>query len=123
MGFTQALLMSGARSVCLLLCKVNDTATALSMQRFYANMLGRGPRQTGAMPKANSLRKARAWPCGLHRPEAMAVTAKLSGGIKRGTSAKARQPTKVAAAIPNGGDDNDRPPRFWAAFVLAGDPD
>ena len=33
-GFTQALLMSGARSVCLSLWKVDDTATALLMQRF-----------------------------------------------------------------------------------------
>ena len=40
-GFTQALLMSGARSVCLSLWKVDDTATALLMQRFYANLLGR----------------------------------------------------------------------------------
>ena len=39
-GFTQALLMSGARSVCLSLWKVDDTATALLMQRFYANVLG-----------------------------------------------------------------------------------
>ncbi len=39
-GFTQALLMSGARSVCLSLWKVDDTATALLMQRFYANLLG-----------------------------------------------------------------------------------
>ena len=42
-GFTQALLMSGTRSVCLSLWKVDDTATALLMQRFYANLLGRRP--------------------------------------------------------------------------------
>ncbi|MFI5457787.1 MAG: CHAT domain-containing protein [Isosphaerales bacterium] len=39
-GFTQALLMSGTRSVCLSLWKVDDTATALLMRRFYANLLG-----------------------------------------------------------------------------------
>src|SRR5262249_19685619 len=33
-GFTQALLMSEARSVCLSLWKVDDTATSLLMQRF-----------------------------------------------------------------------------------------
>ena len=43
-GFTQALLMSGTRSVCLSLWKVDDTATALLMQRFYANLLGRPSR-------------------------------------------------------------------------------
>ena len=43
LGFTQALLMSGSRSVCLSLWKVDDTATALLMQRFYANLLSRRP--------------------------------------------------------------------------------
>ena len=52
--------------------------------------------------------------------EALALTAELSGGVERGKGARARPP----AAIPGG--DNDRPyasPYFWAAFVLAGDPD
>ncbi len=40
-GFTQALLISGTRSVCLSLWKVDDTATTLLMQRFYADLLGR----------------------------------------------------------------------------------
>ena len=39
-GFTQALLMSGTRSVCLSLWKVDDRSTALLMRRFYANLLG-----------------------------------------------------------------------------------
>jgi len=51
-GFTQALLMSGARSVCLSLWKVDDAATAPLMQRFYANLLGRRPGLTGPLPKA-----------------------------------------------------------------------
>ena len=46
-GFTQALLMSGTRSVCLSLWKVDDTATALLMQRFYANLLGDAPVSPG----------------------------------------------------------------------------
>ena len=60
-GFTQALLMSGARSVCLSLWKVDDTATALLMQRFYANLLGRRTGLSGPMPKAEALREAKAW--------------------------------------------------------------
>ena len=40
-GFAQALLISGAHSVCLSLWKVDDTATALLMRRFYANLLGK----------------------------------------------------------------------------------
>ena len=124
-GFTQALLMSGTRSVCLSLWKVDDTATALLMQRFYANLLGRRPGLTGPMPKAEALREAKAWLRGLRRAEVLALTAELSGGVERGKGAKARQPAELAAAIPAGGD-NDRPyasPHFWAAFVLAGDPD
>ena len=124
-GFTQALLMSGARSVCLSLWKVDDTATALLMQRFYANLLGRRPGLKAPLPKAEALREAKAWLRGLRRSEVLAVTAALSGGVERGKGTKARQPSGLTAAIPAGGD-NDRPydpPHFWAAFVLAGDPD
>jgi CHAT domain-containing protein len=124
-GFTQALLMSGARSVCLSLWKVDDTATALLMQRFYANLLGRRHGLTSPMPKAEALREAKVWLRTLRRTEVLDVTAALSGGVERGKGGKARQPADLAAAVPAGGD-NDRPyasPHFWAAFVLVGDPD
>ncbi len=123
-GFTQALLMSGARSVCLSLWKVDDTATALVMRRFYANLLGRRPGLAAPMPKAESLREAKAWLRGLGHAEALALTAELSGGVERGKDAEARRPAKPAA-IP-AADNEDCPyssPHFWAAFVLAGDPD
>ncbi len=124
-GFTQALLISGARSLCLSLWKVDDTATALLMQRFYANLLGRRAGLTAPMPKAEALREAKAWLRGLGRSEAMAVTATLSGGVDRGKGTKGRQPSESGAPIP-AGEDTDRPyasPHYWAAFVLAGDPD
>jgi tetratricopeptide (TPR) repeat protein len=76
-GFTQALLMSGARSVCLSLWKVDDTATALLMQRFYANILGRRPALTGPMPKAEALREAKAWLRDLRRAEVLTLIAEL----------------------------------------------
>jgi tetratricopeptide (TPR) repeat protein len=123
-GFTQALLMSGARSVCLSLWKVDDTATALLMQRFYANLLGRRIGLSGPMPKAEALAEAKAWLRGLRRGEVLALAAELSGGVERGKDAEGRQPGEVAAAVPAGGAD-DRvyaAPHFWAAFVLAGDP-
>ncbi len=78
-GFTQALLMSGTRSVCLSLWKVDDTATALLMQRFYANLLGRRPGLTAPMPKAEALREAKAWLRGLRRAEVLAVDRRAVG--------------------------------------------
>jgi len=124
-GFTQALLMSGTRSVCLSLWRVDDRATSLLMTRFYQNLLGRRAGLTAPLPKAEALHEAKVWMRGLRRAEVLAVTAELSGGVARGKGAKARQPDEYTAAIPAGGD-NDRPyapPYFWAAFVLAGDPD
>src|SRR5262249_20233132 len=124
-GFTQALLMSGARSVCLSMWQVDDTATALLMQRFYANMLGRRPGLRSSMPKSEALREAKDWLRTLRRAEALALTVAMSGGIVRGKGAQAGQRAQVAGAIPAGGD-SDRPyasPHYWAAFVLVGDPD
>ena len=123
-GFTQALLMSGTRSVCLSLWKVDDTATALLMQRLYANLLGRRPGLSSPMPKAEALREAKAWLRGLKRADVLALTAALSGGVERSKGAKARTSAELAAPIPAGADD-DRPyapPYYWAAFVLVGDP-
>src|SRR5262249_32004149 len=60
-GFTQALLMSGARSVCLSLWKVDDTATSLLMQRFYENLLGGQSESAKPLSKAEALAKAKAW--------------------------------------------------------------
>jgi CHAT domain-containing protein len=107
-GFTQALLMSGTRSVCLSLWEVNDVATALLMQRFYANLLGRRLGLTSPMPKAEALREAKVWLRGLRRAEALALIADLSGGVERGKSAKARRPAELVATSPAGGE-NDRP--------------
>jgi CHAT domain-containing protein len=146
-GFTQALLMSGARSVCLSLWKVDDTATALLMQRFYSNLLGRHSGLAAPMPKAEALQEAKTWLRGLRRSEVVAAATELSGGIERGKGVKARQSSEVSAAgkaddRPDAAAylrgelrrlsdqanhvDNDRPyaaPYYWAAFVLAGDPD
>jgi len=124
-GFTQALLMSGARSVCLSLWKVDDTATALLMQRFYANLLGKREALTQPIPKAEALREAKAWLRELRRDEVLALITKLSGGIERSKGAKARRPAEIANAIPSAGDNDHpyAPPHFWAAFVLSGDPD
>src|SRR5262249_10005184 len=91
-GFTQAPLLSGARSVCLSLGKVDDTATALLMPRFYANLLCRRPGLTAPLPKAEALHEAKAWLHGLRRAEVRAAIAELSGGVVRLEPAQGRPP-------------------------------
>ena len=124
-GFTQALLMSGARSVCLSLWKVDDTATALLMQRFYANLLGRRPGLDRADAQGRGPPRGQGLAAELAARRCCRLIAELSGGIDRSKGAKARQPADIAAAIPPGGDNDHpyAPPHFWAAFVLSGDPD
>src|SRR5262249_31390253 len=104
-GFAQALLMSGARSVCLSLWKVDDTATALLMERFYANLRGIRPGIPGPMPKATALAEAKAWLRGLTRDEVTAVAARLSEGEPRGTGATRRKPVARASGVPAAGGD------------------
>jgi tetratricopeptide (TPR) repeat protein len=113
-GFTQALLMSGARSVCLSLWKVDDTATALLMTRFYQNMLGKRAGLTKPMPKTEALREAKTWLRNLPKAEADAAEAELPR-VLRGAPRTRRQ--VPVAERPYGH------PHFWAAFVLSGDPD
>jgi CHAT domain-containing protein len=120
-GFAQALLLAGSRSVCLSLWKVDDTATALLMVRFYENLLGKRERLKGPMGKAAALTEAKAWLRGLTRNEAMKRAAKMSDGVVRGPG-----PQLPAAVVPVAGGKEDRPyahPYYWAAFVLIGDPD
>ena len=119
-GFTQALLMSGARSVCLSLWKVDDTATALLMQRFYANMLGARPGLSQPMSKVAALAEAKQWLRNI-------TTEKLEievAALERGPARKLATP--VAAGARKADPRTERPfshPYFWAAFVLVGDAD
>jgi hypothetical protein len=61
LGFSQALFLAGARSLVLSLWKVDDTATALLMTRFYKNLLGKRAGLDRPMPKAEALREAKEW--------------------------------------------------------------
>ena len=105
LGFTQALLQKGPRSVLLSRWKVDDAATALLMARFYENLLGRkGMRPLG---RAAALAEAKAWLRGLSRAEATKRLAALVDGVPRGErgSIKAALPTRQPDAPPGG-----RPP-------------
>jgi len=123
LGFAQALFVAGARSLVLSLWKVDDTATALLMQRFYENLLGQydSPRGTCAarmpLPKAEALREAKNWLRSLTVNEVMALTAQLPGGADRGTVRE-----KPATEEPSSADHPYAAPYYWAAFILLGDP-
>jgi CHAT domain-containing protein len=123
-GFTQALLMSGARSVCLSLWKVDDKATALLMTRFYQNVLGKRSDLSKAMPKAEALQEAKRWLRNLTAEQIEGELADLERGEMRplarekGAPARKEAPAQKASSI--------KPyyhPYYWAAFVLVGDPD
>jgi CHAT domain-containing protein len=114
LGFTQALLMSGARSVCLSRWKVDDTATALLMTTFCQNMPGKRTGLSKPMPKAEALGEAKKWLRGLTRGSADAAESELKP-VSRGAARR-----RVGAAVPEHPYEH---PHYWAAFVLVGDPD
>lgn len=121
LGFAQAFLTAGSRSVCLSLWRVDDTATALLMDRFYRNLLGRREGLTAPMGKAAALAEAKAWLRELTADEVLARAAALTNGVARGPNQPALRLEPPAAA----GGGATKPfahPRYWAAFILVGDP-
>jgi CHAT domain-containing protein/tetratricopeptide (TPR) repeat protein len=114
-GFAQALFKAGARSVVLSLWKVDDTASALLMVRFYQNLLGKRAALTKPLPKAEALREAKTWLRGLTREQAERALAELTAGEKG--PANDHQPP----AVPRG-EFPYAHPYYWSAFILIGDP-
>jgi CHAT domain-containing protein/tetratricopeptide (TPR) repeat protein len=120
LGFAQAFLTAGARSVCLSLWKVDDTATALLMSRFYENLLGKREGLTKPMGKAVALDEAKRWLRNLSGEEAAVLTAKISNGVARGARGK-NVDLKVVATETKDAMPFAHP-KYWAAFILIGDP-
>jgi len=124
LGFAQAFLTAGARSVCLSLWKVDDAATALLMDRFYRNLLGKRDGLDKPMGKADALHEAKLWLRNLSSDDATQRLATISKGVSRGGGAKA-----IEIAIPKSADAKPEAakkpfdhPKYWAAFILIGDP-
>jgi tetratricopeptide (TPR) repeat protein len=121
LGFAQAFLQKGARSVLLSRWKVDDTATALLMLRFYENALGKRKDLKAALGRAQALEEARLWLRNLSRADAERLAAGLTGGVLRGTERDELPLVKGKVSLPPG----ERPfahPFYWASFVLVGDP-
>jgi CHAT domain-containing protein len=114
LGFAQALLLAGARSLVLSLWKVDDTATALLMVRFYQNFLGKRAGLTQPLSKAEALREAKHWLRNLTVAEVDELQQQLQARVIGPTRAR-----------PTGDPEEERPyahPYYWSAFILIGDP-
>jgi tetratricopeptide (TPR) repeat protein len=125
-GFSQAFLLAGSRSVCLTLWATDDVAAALLMRRFYENLLGaHGLKDIGPMAKAPALSEAKKWLRDLTMSKALAEMGTLSNGVVRGDERVLRIPGRASALPKSDVDDVDRPfahPYYWAPFILVGDP-
>jgi CHAT domain-containing protein/Flp pilus assembly protein TadD len=108
-GLQRAFHIAGARSVIASLWKVDDRATQILMERFYANLWQKG------MSKVDALREAQLWM--LRHPkelEEMGVTSAATRGLMQKTQ-------QVDPAKKSIGTVERTDPFFWAAFQLSGD--
>jgi tetratricopeptide (TPR) repeat protein len=124
LGFAQSFLLAGSRAVCLTLWEVDDTAAALLIDRFYRNLLGKGEDGAKPMGKAAALHEAKHWLRNLAASEALDRLGTITDGVVRGqrpAREEMKDVPKLKAAAPA-----YKPyahPRYWAAFILIGDPD
>jgi CHAT domain-containing protein/tetratricopeptide (TPR) repeat protein len=108
-GLQRAFQMAGARTVVASLWKVNDAATSILMEEFYANLWQK------KLPKLEALREAQLTV--LKNP---ALVGKRAEEL---TKAGVRAPEDEAAPLPKALPAEARsPPALWAAFVSYGDP-
>ncbi len=126
LGLTWAFLAAGNRTVLASLWPVDDVATAFLMDRFYQNLLGQRTGLESPMPKAEALMEAGQWLRNLTLDEATRLAAGLSQGASRGKNEPALALTVPPADARPTTDADNRPfahPRYWAAFILIGDPE
>jgi CHAT domain-containing protein len=124
LGFAQSFLLAGSRSVCLSLWQVDDTATALLMDRFYRNLLGKRGDGAKAMGKAAALREAKEWLRNVPASEGLARLGEITKGVVRGERPAREEMRAVPKPKDTTGDyKRYAHPRYWAAFILIGDPE
>jgi len=93
------LLLAGARSLVVSQWKVDDTATALLMVRFYENLLAQREGMDQPMPKAEALAEAKSW---LRELPAEQVEKLIKGlpAVERVGKATGAQRPSVKSALP-----------------------
>lgn len=120
-GFAQAFLTAGSRKVCLSLWKVDDSATALLIERYYEKLISR------KMGKSAALHEAKTCLRNLSADAAAKLAASISNGVARGD----RGPTKDFKSAPDAKAELKLPsqenkpfadPCYWAEFILIGGP-
>jgi CHAT domain-containing protein len=122
LGFAQALLQKGARSVVLSRWQVDDTATTLLMLRFYENLLDKRKGLKKPLARALALDEARKWLRELPRKRASLLAGGLQRGGLRGSEEEVPPLLDKQPDLPAGGKPFAHP-FFWSAFVLLGDPE
>ncbi len=123
LGFAQAFLTAGARSVCLSLWQVDDIATALLMSRFYENLLGKREGLSKPMGKAAALDEAKRWLRNLSQEEVDKIYAQYSKDVERRSRGIGIELKKGKIQPMQPKEKPFAHPMFWAAFILIGDPD
>ncbi|MBS0260577.1 MAG: CHAT domain-containing protein, partial [Planctomycetes bacterium] len=112
LGFSQAFLRAGTRSLIVSLWRVDDQATALLMHRLYQNLLATRPGLTKPLSKTEALAEAQHW---LQQLPAADATQTL-----RDLATLAELPQYEPTLPP--GEFPFAHPSFWSAFILIGDP-
>ncbi len=117
LGFTHMVLATGAGSCVVSLWEADDLATALLMTRFHQNLTGRRLGLNEPMRKAEALHEAKRWLRSLTVTEVKQLSTLLDTDPVRFVN------RPDPAVRPRGEARPFDDPRYWAAFVLVGQPD
>ena len=142
LGFAQALLVKGARSLVLSHWKVQDIPTTLLITRFYANLLRKREGLPQPLPKSDALHEAKRWLRELSAAEVGIEVKRLGLVPASGLTVAQTEPDKKRskpdpADATRGTERTAKPaapasmeayrpfehPYYWSSFILIGNPD